>query len=142
MTAKPLDLGQLFGTSSRLETEGVDLHLGGDCYITIRRAGGSNRAFLETFRRVTAPHRRAIERGTLDPDTDDELGIKIFAEAIIVEWRGVVVNGQAVEFSKEAFVRVMHELPDLWRLIRDEARNASNFRDEEVADAGKSSPTA
>jgi hypothetical protein len=133
------DLAKLYGTSVKLEQEGVDLHLGGDCYITVKRAGGSNRAFLEAFRRVTAPHRKAIERGALDPETDDQLGIEIFAQSVVIGWRGVVVNGEAVTFSRENFVRVMRELPELWHVVRDEARNASNFRDGEVADAGKPS---
>jgi hypothetical protein len=135
------DLAKLYGTNTTFEQEGIDLHLGGDCYITIRRAGGSNRAFLEAFRRVTAPHRKTIERGALDPETDDALGIDIYAASIIVGWRGVVLNGKEVPFSREAFVHVMKELPDLWRLIRDEARNAANFRDAEVVDLGKQSAT-
>ena len=93
------------------------------------------------FRRVTAPHRQAIERGLLDAETDDALGIEIFSQCVVIGWRGVVVRGEAIAYSRENFVRVMKELPELWRVIRDAARDAANFRDQEIADAGKPSAT-
>jgi hypothetical protein len=133
-----IDLAKLYATNPKSETDGIDLHLGGDCYISIRRAGGANRQFAEVFRRVTAPHRQVIDRGMLDAETDDALGIEIYSQCVVIGWRGVVVRGAPVEFSRENFVRVMKELPELWRVIRDEARNAANFRDQEIADAGKS----
>jgi hypothetical protein len=133
------DLAKLFGTNARLEQEGVDLHIAGECYITIKRAGGANREFLETFRRLTAPHRKVIDRGMLDAETDHTIAIRCYAQAVVIGWRGVVVNGEPVDFSRENFIRVMTALPELWRVVYEEAQNAANFREEEIAAAGKPS---
>jgi len=132
------NLTKIYGTNPAAEEGGIDLHVGGDAYITVKRAGNRNRAFQETFRRITSPYTKAIERGQLDGETDDRLGIAIYAETIAIGWRGVgLVDGEDLPFSKENFIRVMTALPDLWRVVREGARDAANFRDAEVAEAGK-----
>lgn len=133
-----MDLRKAFGTDSRLETEGVDIHLGGGAYVTIARAGGSNARYESAMRRHLAPHQKALALDALDEKTAAEIMSAAYAETVVLGWRGIELDGEPVPFSVDTAKRLFRELPEFWRVVRDEAGKFANFRAQEVNALGES----
>lgn len=134
-----MDLRKKFGTDQGFETDGVDVHLGDDAYITIRRAGGANRAYVECTRRLLQKHRRAIAADTMTDTESEALMAEIYAETIVIGWRGIELDGTTLLYSRANVLRLFQELPDVAKVVQEEAQRAANFRADEVHELGESS---
>ena len=132
--------------------------------IKIARAGGRNKRYSARYEALTKPYKRAIQTGTLDKDTDESLSQKLYAEAVVKDWRvpaklddknrpvrdkdGNVVWTEGRIYDPETFevVPVTPEIvertfrlnPELFRYVTAQANDVSLFRDEdaEAADSG------
>ena len=135
-----MDLRAKFGLNQKLEADGIDLHLGGDAYITVRPAGMINRRYAVKVNELLQRERRA-SLGDLDPDTVEALTLEAYSTAVCVGWRGVELDGQALDCTPDNFRRVMREIPALWEIVKREAANLGNFRSAEVQELGKRSGT-
>lgn len=121
--------------------QGIDLDYGGGPVITVRRAGGANKAYGAVLSAKMRPYERQIQAGNLDDDTASRLLSEVYAEAVILGWKGVAGDkGQVLSFSKENVVRVLTDLPDLFRDIQEQAGKLANFRRAEVEETAKNSP--
>jgi hypothetical protein len=136
-----MDLRRTYAADPSLETDGIELHLDGNAYITLARAGGGNVKYEAAMRAHFAPHKRALQNGTLDDKTATDILHKVYADAVILGWRGLEIDGAPLPYSRENALRVCREFPELWRVIQEEAGKFANYRTEELADMGKASPT-
>ena len=134
-----MDLRKRFGTNDRLEQDGVEVHIEGDTYITLARAGGSNTRYENAMRKHFAPYRRALDAGTLDNKTATEVLQKAYADAVVLGWQGVELDGEPLAFNRDNVFKLFTELPELWKVVQEEATRLANYRLEEVADMGKAS---
>jgi hypothetical protein len=132
-----MDLQKKFGTDHDLEAEaGIDIDFGDGAVVTIRRAGGANKKYSNTARRVFKPHRQQIEADTISEEKLVGLLARIYAEAVILDWRGVTIGGKEVPFEREAVIEALVAFPEFFNAIRNEAESAAAFRREELeADA-------
>jgi len=132
-----------FGTDENLEKgEGVDLDYGDCGIITIHRAGGSNKKFGSVFAAKLRPYERQMQMGTLEDGIAERLLAEAYAEAVIVGWRGVKNDqGKALAFEKKNVVKLLLDLPELFRDIQEQAQKAANFRRAGIEDAAKNSPS-
>lgn len=133
-----------FAADQDLESgQGIDLDYGECGVITIHRAGGSNKKFGTVFAAKLRPYERQMQMGTLEDGTAERLLAEAYAEAVIVGWRGVRdANGKLLAFDKKNVVKLMLDLPELFRDIQEQAQKAANFRKELVEDEAKNSQTA
>ncbi len=132
-----MDLRKRFGTDPKIERDGVDVHLGGDAYITIARAGGSNVAYQTAMQRALKPVRRAMQADALSNDDAEAIMRNVFADTVVIGWRGIELDGAPLEFSKENAKRLFAELPEVFRIVQEEAQRLSNFRQAEIDESGK-----
>lgn len=132
-----MDLRKTFAADPVLEAEGIEVHLGAGAYITLARAGGGNVRYEAAMRRLFAPHKRALANNTLDERTATDILQGAYAEAVVIGWRGVELDGQPLPYSVENARRVLREFPEIWRIVQDEATRFSNFRAEEIREAGE-----
>jgi len=135
-----MDLRAKFGLNQKLEADGIDLHLGGDAFITVRPAGMINRRYAAKVNELLQRERRT-SLGDLDADTLQAVMLEAYGAAVCVGWRGMELDGQALECTPENFRRLMRELPALWEIVQREAGNLANFRSAEVEQLGKRSAT-
>ena len=135
-----MDIRKAFGADPS-ETEGYEFHLDGEAYVTLARAGGANVKFEKAMQRGLAPYKRAMAAGTLDEDTAVRVHQEAYADAVILGWRGIELDGESLPFTRENALRLFREFPEFWKTIRDEADKRTNFRHEEVAELGKASVT-
>lgn len=136
----------LFQTDDALESNGITLDYGA-FQITIARAGKSNRKYRSLLAAALKKHRHRIDNDLLDDSMTDALMIGIYAESIILGWSNVTAaDGKVLPFNRNNVIKLMTELPDLFADITEQAHNAKNFRQSELADAeknlSKSSATA
>lgn len=123
-----------FSTSEDLESKvGVTLDYGAAGKITIHRAGGTNKKFGETITAKLKPYRRQIDAGTLADDVANRVLAEAYADAVIIGWEGVTdANGDALDFTRANVVKLLTDLPELFKDIQAQATDVANFRAEQI----------
>jgi hypothetical protein len=117
----------LFETDTDLEVKGIGLKFG-PATIYTKRAGGNNRAFSATFEDKTRAMSSRLQLAALSDEQSDAILMEVFAESVVTGWDGVTDReGNPLEFNKENFIKLMKDLPTLWRALRVEAANHENF---------------
>jgi hypothetical protein len=129
-----MDISKKFGTDADLESgTGITLDFGGGATVTIHRAGGTNAKFM----RAAAKRRARLNAAKNDLDASLRVLAEVYAEAIVLGWTGIELDGKAVPYSKENVIAAFVAVPEFFNMIRQEAEEAGNFRDgEREADAG------
>lgn len=99
----------------------------------------SNMRFQRALARHQQPHRRKLEAGTLDPQTNRDILCKAMAEGLLLNWDKVQsAAGQDTPYSPDAGVVALTKNVEFRDFVSEFSLNLSNFRDEEVEDLGKS----
>lgn len=129
---------EAFETDPNLECgEGVRLDYGGFS-ITVHRAGGGNHRFLRVLEAKLKPHRRQLQAGTLDEELARGLLIEAYAEAVVVGWSGVEDrDGRPMAFTRENVIKLLTDLPELFRDVQEQAQGLANFRRAQREEAAK-----
>jgi hypothetical protein len=127
----------LFATDASLEQAGILLDYG-SFRLRIARAGGGNRKFAQVLEARLKPHRRQIQTETLADELATRLIVEAYAEAVILGWDGVAgPDGAPLPFTRENAVKLMLDLPDLFRDVQEQATKAALFRAAADQDAEK-----
>lgn len=85
-----------FATSQDRETQGVEVNFG-DFSVTLARAGGANKRYSKVLAEKSEPYARAIELGQFDNDTATNLLHEVYAETVVLGWKGEGLRGALVE---------------------------------------------
>lgn len=119
-----------FKTSKDQEQQGVWLDYGDGVEIRIARAGGSNKKFLKCAERFQRKYKRQLELEILPNDVAYDAAIQMYAESVVLEWKGVCgEDDQPLECTRENVVKVLSDLPDLFADIRAQATNHQLFKE-------------
>lgn len=127
-----------FKTDQKAEQEGIILDYG-DFRVTVSRAGGSNKKYLQLLETRVRPFQRAIQAGTFDNERSQELLKDVYASTVIrdwevkvgTEWQQGIENpdgGPPLVFSRENILLTFNNLPDLFADIMEQAGKAVLFR--------------
>lgn len=129
-----------FATDAALEADkGVTIDYG-DFKFTLRRAGGTNKAYSKVFNDKYKPYRKMAEAGNLTDEIATRILVETYAETVIVGWDGVTdEKGKKLPFNRDNFTKVMTDLPELFNLVIEEATRLANFRKEEIEAEAKNS---
>lgn len=95
-------------------------------------------SFQDRFDALQKPHKRAIDKGTLPPETSNDIMCKALAYAVLLDWEGVEADGVPVEYSRENAVRALKDNDELKSFVVEIASDISNFRAEKEAEDVKS----
>lgn len=128
MTDDTLDLFDTFRSNRESEEDGVWMGLYETTDFKVRAFGA--KAVLDLREKLMKPFQQMIRVGAKIPDEkNEEIGLKVLAGAILVDWKGVKIEGEAVEFSTESAYMLFKKLPKLANTIAAYAMDAQNFRD-------------
>lgn len=100
------------------------------------RAGGSNRRFTRAFQAAIKPHRRAMDKGTLDTEISDGLMRDVYLRTVILDWEGIKdVDGTVVSFNRENALALFAALPELFNDIVSLCSEMGTFQNQEIEEA-------
>ncbi|WP_294626576.1 hypothetical protein [uncultured Rothia sp.] len=98
----------------------------------IARSGGANTEYRRVLDLKTKPYRRQLQNGTVDVAILEDLVLQTFAETVVLGWSGVEdAEGKVLPYSKEAALKLMQDLPELYQDLLEVSQRASTFRQEE-----------
>lgn len=130
-----MDIKKQYGTSEKLENEGVWVPMGDGCQVKIARAG--NKENRELIKRLVAPHKVALRNNRLPEDTLDTLTIEAMATTILLDWKGMEEDGKPVPYTKENAVRLLTDYKDFRDQVSASSTEMALFQAEEAAAATK-----
>lgn len=117
-----------FKTNKSVEAEGIWVDFGDGERIRIARAGGANQAFQRAAERIQRKYRKQIQLDTLNDKEASGLLRELYADTIILGWEGVKdAAGKPLPFSKEACMKLLEDLPDFFREIKEHATSQVLF---------------
>lgn len=133
---------QMFAVDKRTEQEGIFVNYG-DFRLRIARAGGSNQRFRRLLQAKLKPYRHQLDNETMDDAVSELLFRECYAEAVVQGWETKVVAEDGTEkwepwletpdnprlpFTVENCVKVLTDLPDMFRDLQAVAGKAAHFR--------------
>lgn len=133
-----MDLQESYGfTDPDLEKDGVEVEIGEDAFITVRRS--NNKKFVQLLTTLRKPHEQRIQRGTMDQKVLDGLTRKAVAREVIIGWRGIKLDGKSIKFSPEKAEEMMKRFEDFQEDILTAANTRETFRRQVVEENAKNS---
>lgn len=131
------------GLESYITDQEVESQLGvwlppfpGDRRFKILRAGGSNTAFARAFQTAIKPHRRAMDKGTLDPKVSEALMVEVYSKHILVDWAGINDENEVpVPFSTANAIAFFTAFPEVFSDIVSYATEVATFAQENLEEA-------
>jgi hypothetical protein len=135
-----MSLYDQFKTDADAEVSGVLLDYGSGGRIRIARAGGRNLAFTKACEAFQNKYERQINLKVLEDEIAEKELIKIYARTIILGWEsgpeddpkvGVIPgpDGKEMQFTFENACKLLRDLPDLFRDIREQSTKLALFRE-------------
>ncbi len=118
--------------------DGVELSFANGRFITIKRAGASNKKYKSTMARVFKPH--MMTTGLISASDEEAIKLleEVYAEAIVTGWRGFKdAEGKEIIFTKGNCVELFKDAPEIFEILQGEASKFSNFARRDEEDAGK-----
>ncbi len=124
-----MNLYKTFKANDDLEKQGIELQLGDDVSIRLARAGGSNQKFGKLLGDRLKPYRRQIDNGTMDDAVAAKIMAEVYADCVVLGWQGVAdEHGNPLAFTRDNCVKLFTDLPELFRVVQEEAGRLANFR--------------
>src|SRR5690554_5834285 len=79
-----------------------------------------NTRFIKTLNRLRKPYQRQLDKGTLDPETADDIFCEALADAILVDWKDVIDSaGNTIPYSKEIAKQALVGNPELREFVSE-----------------------
>lgn len=131
-----------FETDQTKEQEGVEVQYAPNADGTvptfrIRRRGPSNPRYVKALERESAPYRRLLDAGILDPKIQERILVRVFCDSVLISWSHVQTKeGQDIAFNMDNAMSLFNQLPELYYDLAEQSGKLSSFRvDSQEADA-------
>lgn len=130
------NLDSLFDTDPHHEKEGVWLKFSETIGFRIKPFKASNPQVKKAMSTHFKPYARMIENGTLEDRKEREVMAKVFVAASLVDWRGIIIDGQETPFDKELAIKMLTDKEALFEQLFSYAQDFKNFKiDQDELDA-------
>jgi len=100
-------------------------------------ARGNNIKFKREFKRLSAPHSRAISKGRLDEQTANDIVVRSAAVGLLRGWKNFIVDGEEVEFNVQNAIDLLRSDPDCLDYVQEFADDVDNYIVNEMDEIGK-----
>ena len=126
------NLDKYFASNEKSETEGIWIELTEGVSFKVKRFGGSNSTKIKNLQqKYLKPYARQIDKGIMDEKKERSIYTKIFIEACMVDWKGVVDDSDNdIQYSQENAQELFSNLPDLFDFLVASSTDDSNYRED------------
>lgn len=125
------NLDSVFKTNTSLEKDGVWFALNDVTKFKIRRFGGSNSQKLKlAMAKYHKPKARLIELDQLSTEETNGIMAKVFAEACLITWEGVEMDGKEAECTFDNAVKLFSTLPELFETLFKYSQGFDSFKED------------
>jgi len=102
-------------------------------------ASSGSTQFQRMFARLQLPHRKAIDKKKLDPETQLDIMARAMAKTMLLDWRDVVdSNGADIKFNNDVAYASLKGNSEFREFVTEYATELENYLEEEKEDLGKS----
>lgn len=132
-----------YATDSKKENEGVPIEFaanddGSIPTFIVARSADSNKAYTKYSEQALKPYRRQIQLKTLPQEKDEEIYLDVFVTTIIKGWSNVQdENGNSLEYTKPNAKKLMQDLPEVYKALREAAANVELYKLEALEEDAK-----
>lgn len=124
------NLDKLFKTDADLEKNGVWFELSEETGFLLRPFKSQNPRVKAAMAQHYKPYARLIELGTLEIEKQNEINIKLFINACLVDWKGVEIDGAVVACDKDNALKLFLALPELFQTLWKHVNDYQNYKEE------------
>ena len=124
------NLDKLFKTNEKMEQEGILFEVAEGVRFRIKRFDGTNPVVKSLMAKYYKPHAKTIENGGLSDEKQNEILIRVFVEACMIDWEGVEIDGEEKDFEPETAIKLLQGLPVMASNLIAQASDFKNFRED------------
>lgn len=124
------NLDKLFKTDPNLEQNGVWFDINDEVGFLLRPFKPSNTKVKAALAKHYKPFAKQVELGSLDDMKALEIHIKMFIDACLVDWKGVVIDDEPAECTPEIALKFFKNLPDLFETLQKHAGDFNSYRED------------
>lgn len=125
------NLDKFFKTDESLESQGIWFDVSETTGFLMKRFGGFNSPTVKSaMAKYYKPYARQMDTGTMDPQKEKEIMVRVFVEACLVDWKGVEIDGVETAFSKDVAVKLLCDLGELAETLMKYASDMSNYKED------------
>lgn len=118
-------------TDRNAENDGVWIDYEGGLRLKIARLNSEKHQQAMIAKQREFRKRRRLGNTTeISAEALRRLTCESMADNILLDWENMVEGGKAIEYSRAEAIRLLHDVPEFYRLVEDEATNVENFRAE------------
>jgi len=127
-----LDIKKEYTFDKDAETNGVWFDLGGGAWLKVARAGNDN--WQKEYQKIDRRVRAKLENDNLGQKQADDIISKVIAKSILLDWRGIAIDGEEIPYSVEKAHELLYNYPDFRGEVMGMARNEERFKKESIED--------
>lgn len=122
------NLDKFFKTDDNLEKNGVWFEIAEGVRFLVKPMKSSNPKIKAAFAQYYKPHSHQIEKGTIEAKKAEEIQIKVFVNACLVDWEGVEIDGSKPPYNAALAIEFFKELPELFWTLWDQSQDYKNYQ--------------
>jgi hypothetical protein len=126
-----MDIRKQFGVDNKAAEEGKWFTLQDGGRVRVAKLGC--KAFTAEVQRLQKPHVGVLRSGGDTAETLDLITIKAMSKTVLLDWEGLDIDGEPVEYSPENAERLLTEYPEFREFISQLSVDRKNFSPEDVA---------
>lgn len=125
------NLDSMFKTKKNLENDGVWFKVSPETSFCLRRFGGSNAAKVKvSMAKYHKPYARLIENDALPMEEVNKIFAQVVCSACLVDWKGVIIDGQEAPCTFENGVKLFTTLPELFDKLFSYISGSDSYKEE------------
>lgn len=123
------NLDEFFKISEQASKDGVWFAISDEIQFLVKPFSKSNPQIKKALEMYFKPYARQIDMGTLEQSKIQEIEIKVFVKACLVDWKGVEIDGELKDYSPELAIEFFQALPELYDTLMRYAEDTSNYKE-------------
>ena len=126
------NLDSMFKMNTDLEKDGVWFEFKEGISFKLKRFGGENApALKESMAKHYKPYANLVAVDALPMRKEKEIMAKVFVDACLVEWKGIIdtERGEEIPYSFDNAVELLMELPELADTLTKFASETDSYRE-------------